>query len=128
MKTLTKTLLIAALSAGAGLSNAQQPHHPPQDQNAGGGMMGGMMGGMQHDADPAKMNAHMQKMQEHMLMMHDLSNKILAETDPKKQPALKDQQLEMMKVHHMAMMAKHQAPAGQGQDHSQHNKLNNVVQ
>jgi len=36
--------------------------------------------------------------QEQMLKMHDLSNKILAETDPKKQQALKDQQLELIKA------------------------------
>jgi hypothetical protein len=42
-----------------------------------------------------------------MLKMHDLSNKILAETDPKKQQALKDQQLELMKSEHMQMMSMH---------------------
>ncbi|QWF72008.1 hypothetical protein KEF85_06005 [Methylomonas paludis] len=120
MKTLTKVILITALSALSGQSYAQQP----SEHGMG---MGSMMGGMQHDADPAKMTEHLKKMQAHMLQMHDLSNKILAETDPKKQQALKDQQLEIMKAHHMEMMAKHQQKAGQEVDHSQHNKLNNVT-
>lgn len=51
---------------------------------------------------------HLKEMQAHMLLMHDLSNKILAEKDPKKQQVLKDQQLEVMKAHMAEMMAKHQ--------------------
>jgi hypothetical protein len=46
--------------------------------------------------------------------MHDLSNKILAETNPQKQQALKDQQLELMKAEHMKMMSQH---AGKGMNH-----------
>jgi hypothetical protein len=46
--------------------------------------------------------------------MHDLSNKILAETDPQKQQALKDQQLELMKAEHIKMMSQH---AGKGMNH-----------
>jgi hypothetical protein len=45
--------------------------------------------------------------QEQMLKIHDLSNKILAETDPKKKQALKDQQLGLIKVEHMQMMSMH---------------------
>jgi hypothetical protein len=45
--------------------------------------------------------------QEQMLKMHDLSNKILAETDPKKKQALKDEQLGLMKIEHMQMMSMH---------------------
>ena len=41
------------------------------------------------------------------LKMHDLSSKILAETDPAKQQALKDQQLELIKAEHMQMMNMH---------------------
>ena len=39
--------------------------------------------------------------------MHDLSNKILAENDPKKKQALKDEQLELIKAEHMQMMSMH---------------------
>ncbi|MGZ5007200.1 MAG: hypothetical protein ACXWE9_01255 [Methylobacter sp.] len=47
---------------------------------------------------------HMRMMQEHMLTMHDLSNQILAEKDPAKKEALKNQQLELMKTYHDQMM------------------------
>ena len=57
--------------------------------------------------DDAKMMEHLKMKQEQMLKMHDLSNKILAETDPKKQQALKDEQLEMIKAEHMQMMSMH---------------------
>ncbi len=50
----------------------------------------------------------LQAMQAHILAMHDLSNKILAEKDPKKQQALKDQQLELMKAHMAEKIARHQ--------------------
>ena len=57
--------------------------------------------------DESKMMAHLKMKQEQMLKIHDLSNKILAETDPKKKQALKDQQLELIKVEHMQMMSMH---------------------
>ena len=60
------------------------------------GMGMGMMGGMDEE--------HLRSMQEHMLMMHDYSNKILAEKDPAKQAQLKNQQLELMKAHQAQMM------------------------
>ncbi len=104
MKQLIKTIILSVLVSFGAVCSAQQP---PQ----GGGM------GMEHDMggmDPAKMTEHFKKMQEHMLVMHDLSNKILAETDPAKKQALKDQQLELMKAHHMEMMSKHH---GKGMDH-----------
>ena len=53
------------------------------------------------------MMEHLKIRQEQMLKMHDLSNKILAETDPKKQQALKDQQLELIKAEHLQMMSMH---------------------
>lgn len=62
---------------------------------------------MQHDKDPAKINEHLKKKQAHELMMHELSNKILAEKNPQKQQALKNQQLEMMKAHHQKKHAMH---------------------
>jgi hypothetical protein len=57
--------------------------------------------------DEAKMMEHLKIRQEEMLKMHDLSSKILAETDPKKKQALKDQQLELIKTEHKQMMSMH---------------------
>ena len=57
--------------------------------------------------DDSKMMTHLKMKQEQMLKIHDLSNKILAETDPMKKQALKDQQLELIKVEHMQMMSMH---------------------
>jgi hypothetical protein len=57
--------------------------------------------------DEAKMTEHLKMRQEQILKMHDLSNKILAETDPKKKQALKDEQLELIKAEHMQMMSMH---------------------
>lgn len=89
MNTSLKIFALSALLFLSASGNAQQP--------------GGGKGGM----DPAKMTEHLKQKQEHMLSMHDLSNKILAEPDPQKQQALKDQQLELMKAHHMDMMSMH---------------------
>lgn len=103
MKTSLKILILSILFGLSAASNAQQPP------------MGGK--GMEHDMgamDPAKMTEHLKQKQEHMLMMHDLSNKILAEKDPQKQQALKDQQLELIKAHHMEMMSMHH---GKPMDH-----------
>lgn len=74
------------------------------------GMQGMPMPGMGMHGMMAEMMSpeHLKEMQAHMLLMHDLSNKILAEKDPKKQQALKDQQLEVMKAHMAERMAKHQ--------------------
>jgi hypothetical protein len=76
------------------------PGMEKHDGMQGMGMHGDMMGDM---LSPE----HLKQMQAHMLLMHDLSNKILAEKDPKKQQALKDQQLEIMKTHIADRMAKH---------------------
>jgi hypothetical protein len=57
--------------------------------------------------DESKMMEHLKMRQEQMLKMHDLSNKILAETDPKKKQELKDEQLELIKAEHMQMMSMH---------------------
>lgn len=99
--SMTASALVLLLSF-CSLGWAQQPPYQPP---MGGGMMG-----MEHDMDkmdPAKMTEHLKQKQEHMLLMHDLSNKILAEKDPQRQQALKDQQLELMKAHHMEMMQMH---------------------
>ena len=66
-------------------------------------MQKGMMGKMSGMSEEQK-EQHMRGMQEHMLMMHELSNEIIAEKDPAKKQALKDRQLEMMKAHRAQMM------------------------
>ena len=55
--------------------------------------------------DPARQTEYLQGVQEEMLQMHDLSNKILAETDPQKKQALKTQQLELMKAQYLRMLS-----------------------
>jgi hypothetical protein len=59
--------------------------------------------------DESKMMDHlkMKQEQEQILKMHDLSNKIISETDPKKRQALKDEQLELIKAEHMQLMSMH---------------------
>ncbi len=54
-----------------------------------------------------KTTEHLKKMQEHILAIHDLSTKILAETDPVKKQALKDQQLELLRAQHLEKMQSH---------------------
>lgn len=65
----------------------------------------------QQPMDPAKMETHLKERQAHLLAMHELSGKILAETDPAKQQALKDQQLELMKAEHIKSMSRHSGKA-----------------
>ena len=48
--------------------------------------------------------------QEHLLQMHDLSNRILSAKDPKEKQRLKDEQLQLMKSYelkHHQMMQRH---------------------
>lgn len=91
-------VLLAQLSTAAFAAEPQKAPEPMQGMKMHHGM--GMMGSMT--------DAQLQGMQDHMLMMHDLSNQILAEKDPAKKQALKKQQLDMMKTHHSEMMQKHQ--------------------
>jgi len=94
-------MLMVPLSQVAMDEDQGMQKHSPQNKQ---GMK--MMGGKGKMMDPQKMDQRMKKMQEHMLKMHDLSNKILAEKDPKRRQELKDQQLKLMKTHHMHMMSK----------------------
>lgn len=91
MKRFVRVLVLSALLPFNSICGAEQANDPA------------MAGGM----DPAKLEAHLKDRQAHELAMHDLSGKILAETDPQKQQALKDQQLELMKTEHLKMMSKH---------------------
>jgi hypothetical protein len=120
MKHIYKIIAICLLSLPISML-AQAGEHDMQGMGMHDGMKGmqgmdkhdGMKGGMQgmgmHGDMMADMMSpeHLKQMQAHMLLMHDLSNKILAEKDPKKQQALKDQQLEIMKAHIADRMAKH---------------------
>jgi hypothetical protein len=91
-------LLLAQLDTDAFATEPQKAPEPMAGMKMHHGM--GMMGGMTDE--------QLQGMQEHMLMMHDLSNQILSEKDPAKKQALKKQQLDMMKAHHSEMMQEHQ--------------------
>jgi hypothetical protein len=93
-------LLILPLSTMSFAADTQKAAEPMtgMGMHQGMGMMG--MGGMTEE----QKDQHMRAMQEHMLMMHDLSNQILAEKDPAKKESLKKQQLQLMKAHHEQMM------------------------
>ncbi len=98
MKNLLGFFALLALVSFNQVSVAEEQKPAPKtEMKMGQGMGGGQM-------DPAKMKEHMKMEQEHQLKMHDLSNKILAEKDPKKQQELKDQQLKLMEEHHMHKM------------------------
>jgi hypothetical protein len=100
MKRFVKIVVLSTLLPFSLSCGAEQPKQSAAD----GGMK---MGSEQAAMDPAKMEQQLKDMQEHSLQIHDLSNKILAESDPQKRQALKDQQLELMKAHHMQMMSGH---------------------
>ena len=96
------------IMATTGLTYAEGAPPPPPMHGPGMGMgmhhgMGGMMAGM---SDEQK-DKHLRGMQEHMLKMHDLSNRILAEKDSAKQELLKTEQIQLMKAHHAEMMEHH---------------------
>lgn len=99
---LTLPFSMAAYAAEHDMASMGKPM-PGMGQQQGMPMQG-MHGDMMADMLSPE---HLKEMQAHMLLMHDLSNKILAEKDPKKQQALKDQQLEVMKAHIADRMAKH---------------------
>lgn len=110
-KTIAIFLLLLPLSTAV---------YAEEDDMQGVGKHEGMPGMRMHGDMMAQMMSpeHLKEMQAHILQMHDLSNKILAEKDPKKQQELKDQQLEVMKAHMADRMAKrhkmrmpHPAPA-----------------
>ena len=77
---------------------------PGMGMKQGMGMQHGMGMGMMEGMTDEQKEQHLKMMQEHMLKMHDLSNRILAETDPAKKEQLKNEQLQMMKAHHEQKM------------------------
>lgn len=106
LKSVVVFLMLASVSmvsiAEEKMSDMQHGNNPKQgmDMKMGKGMGMGMMGSMNEE----QKDMHMRTMQAHMLQMHDLSDKILAEKDPKKKQQLKDDQLELMKAHMSQMM------------------------
>ncbi|MGJ0485553.1 MAG: hypothetical protein ACR65R_13645 [Methylomicrobium sp.] len=128
-KTITALLLLSPLGIGA--YAAEEPAQNPKEHSMPGmnhesgrmqgmKMQGGMQGmnmpsgqcdmqgmgcmGMMGEMNNEQTEQHMRMMQEHMLQMQDLSNKILAATDPVEKEKLKKQQLDLMKAHRQQMM------------------------
>lgn len=102
-KIIAALLLLLPLGATSFAEETQKVTKPMQQgmgMHQGMGM--GMMGGMTEE----QKDQHLRAMQEHMLMMHDLSNQILAEKDPAKKEQLKNQQIQLMKTH-MAQKQEH---------------------
>jgi hypothetical protein len=94
-------MLTISLASHAGSPTAPAAPDEPMNMQKGMGMHRGMgMGGQMSDAER---DQHLRGYQEHMLKMHDLSNRILSETDEKKKEQLKNEQLELMKAHHEQM-------------------------
>lgn len=97
-------LLTHSLTSHAGSPAAPAASDEPMNMEKGMEMHRGM--GMQGRMSDAERDQHLRMNQEHMLKMHDLSNRILSETDEKKKEQLKNEQLELMKAHHEQMMTK----------------------
>ncbi len=97
-KSTAVLLLLLPISMISSAAEPQKAGEPMKEMGMHQGM--GMMGGMTEE----QRNEHMRSMQDHMLMMHDLSNQILSEKDSAKKEALKNQQLQLMKEHHAQMM------------------------
>ena len=94
MKSFISVLLFT-LGAFAPWVNAAETPPPPPPRAMGAMMMS---------------DEHLKEKQEHLLKMHELSNKILAATDAKEKERLKAEQLELMKAHekrHVEMMQQH---------------------
>lgn len=94
MKSFISVLLFT-LGAFAPWVNAAETPPPPPPRPMGAMMMS---------------DEHLKEKQEHLLKMHELSNKILATTDAKEKERLKAEQLELMKAHekrHVEMMQQH---------------------
>jgi hypothetical protein len=98
-------LPMSMMSIAAEPKKSDDPLKEPSGrQSMGSGHQGMGMGmGMECCQTEEQKTEHMRSMQEHMLMMHDLSNQILSEKDPAKKEELKNKQLELMKTYHAQM-------------------------
>jgi hypothetical protein len=104
IKITTATFFLSLAFSLASHAGSTAAPDEPMNMPQGMGMHQGMgMRGHGHMTE-AELDQHLRMNQEHMLKMHDLSNRILAETDPKKKEQLKNEQLELMKAHHRQMM------------------------
>jgi hypothetical protein len=92
-RLLTVLMFIAPLSLP---SFAHEKQKAPTHQHAEGQKTQGTSGGMDMDKS-------MQEMQDSMLKMHDLMNRILQAKDPQEIQRLKQEHLQLMKEH-MQMM------------------------
>jgi len=82
-KSTAVLLLLLPISMLSSAAEPQKADEPMKGMGMHQGM--GMMGGMTEE----QKNEHMRSMQEHMLMMHDLSNQILSEKDAAKKRSVK---------------------------------------
>jgi flagellar biosynthesis component FlhA len=96
-------LLLLPLSMTGFAADQEKPAEPAAPAST---KHGGMMGNMSEE----QQEQHLKAIQEQSLMMHDLSNQILAEKDPAKKEQLKKQQRDLMKAYHAAMMQHHPRP------------------
>lgn len=95
LKPIAALLLLMPISMVNAAEEAPKAAEPTHEMASHKGM-----GGMTEE----QKDQHMRARQEQQLLMHDLSNKILAEQDPTKKEELKKQQLELMKAQHAQMM------------------------
>jgi hypothetical protein len=58
------------------------------------------------DMTEVQKDQYLHAMQDHLLEMHELSDRIIAEQDPVKKQVLKDQQFRMMKLHKVRMLGR----------------------
>jgi hypothetical protein len=106
--TAAPLFLMLIMSSASYAGNPTAPTAPDEPMDIQKGMGMGMHRGMGmggHQMTEAERDQHLRTYQEHMLKMHDLSNRILSETDEKKKEQLKNEQLELMKAHHEQMRA-----------------------
>ncbi|MFU8787630.1 MAG: hypothetical protein ACNA7G_01290 [Methylobacter sp.] len=118
MKLLKPTAALLLLMPISMINAAEEPKkaaEPAQEMTSHQGM--DMMNGMTEE----QKDQHLRARQEQMLMIHDLSNKILAEPDAEKKEELKKQHRELMKAHHAQMMG-HQQHKKERKQHKQEHK------
>ncbi|WP_036281311.1 hypothetical protein [Methylomicrobium lacus] len=97
-------LLLPLSMASHAETPAESPAAPGEPMDMPGGMPMHRGMGMRGHMSEAERDQHMRMYQDHMLKMHDLSNRILAEPDAKKKEQLKNEQFELMKAHQAQMM------------------------
>lgn len=102
MKNIFKGLVVilsVAFNGGLFAQEAPVPEETP-DKTKMVQKMQSKMGDMTEE----QKDQHLRAMQEHQLMLHELSDRIIAEQDPAKKQALKDQQFQMMKTYRVRIL------------------------